>query len=518
MKFFEDGRICRTWSGCVFALLLLVAPLSASPQPNAKGIVRAAITQMGGEDQLRALRNIRFQAIRQRNMLEQSERPEGPYIVAYHEVSELRDFEHGRLSQALEMRALTQPAVKMTIIAADSVACFAMGGQSMPASPGEVQDAEESLDFGPERILLIALEAADLRAETDDILQSVPQHVVAFTWKGAPVHIFLNAYTLLPTAVEWTSAYPNNMYWSAWGDVTTRIYYSAWWLIPGGIHYPLQWDYFRNNLPDEVLSVTSIEPNVDLPPDAFKISPEVKTAFEKSASQPLEDRGTQLGAPGQPAVELAKDIIFIPGAWNATLIRQSDGVVILEAPISSGYSARVLAEAKHRWPRVPVKAVISTSDSWPHIAGVREYVARGITVYALDLNIPILSRVVSAPHTIIPDALAKAQKRPDFRIVPGKTAIGDGPNRLEIYPLRGETSERQMMVYFPEYKLLYGSDPFQRLDDGTYTFPQTVWELMHSVEREKLSVDTFFMMHIGPTPWSDLQKVLENAESMKSGH
>jgi len=38
------------------------------------------------------------------------------------------------------------------------------------------------------------------------------------------------------------------------------------------------------------------------------------------------------------------------------------------------------------------------------------------------------------------------------------------------------------------------------------------------VEREKLSVDTFFMMHIGPTPWSDLQKVLENAESMKSGH
>src|SRR5580692_3144427 len=89
MKLFEDGRICRSWSGCVLALLLFVAPLTATPQPNAKDIVRAAITQVGGEDQLRALKNVRFQAIGQRNMLEQSERPEGPYVVEYHEVSEL---------------------------------------------------------------------------------------------------------------------------------------------------------------------------------------------------------------------------------------------------------------------------------------------------------------------------------------------------------------------------------------------------------------------------------------------
>jgi len=129
----------------------------------------------------------------------------------------------------------------------------------------------------------------------------------------------------------------------------------------------------------------------------------------------------------------------------------------------------------------------------------------------------ILSRVVSAPRTILPDALANAPKRPDFRIVSGKTAVGDGPNHLEIYPIRGETSERQMMVHFPEHKLLYGSDPFQKLDDGTCTFPQTVWELMHAVEQEKLSVDIFFMMHIGPTQWIDFSKVVENTENVRAG-
>ncbi|MEO8999280.1 MAG: hypothetical protein ABI227_12125 [Rhodanobacter sp.] len=93
-----------------------------------------------------------------------------------------------------------------------------------------------------------------------------------------------------------------------------------------------------------------------------------------------------LGNPGQPAVALEPGIIHIPGAWNVNLIRQDDGIVVLEGPISSGYSVRVLAEAHKRFPDLPVKAVITTSDSWPHIGGLREYVARDIPIYALRVR------------------------------------------------------------------------------------------------------------------------------------
>ena len=122
--------------------------------------------------------------------------------------------------------------------------------------------------------------------------------------------------------------------------------------------------------------------------------------------------------------------------------------------------------------------MISTSDSCPHVGGLREYVARGIPVYVLDRTVPLLRRELSAPHHIHPDTLAKSPKQPIFRVVSGKTVIGSGANRLEIYPIHGKTSERQMMVYFPEHKLLYGSDPFQKLPDGTYFYPQTISELM----------------------------------------
>jgi hypothetical protein len=42
--------------------------------------------------------------------------------------------------------------------------------------------------------------------------------------------------------------------------------------------------------------------------------------------------------------------------------------------------------------------------------------------------------------------------------------------------------------------------PYQQSSDGTYFYPQTVSEVADAVTREHLSVDKFFMMHIGLTP------------------
>jgi hypothetical protein len=96
--------------------------------------------------------------------------------------------------------------------------------------------------------------------------------------------------------------------------------------------------------------------------------------------------------------------------------------------------------------------------------------------------------------------------------VSAKSVLGDGVNRVELYPLRGVTSERQMMAYFPEHRLLYGSDPFQKISDTEYFTPQTVGEVVTAVEREHLVVDRFFMMHVDPTPWPELPEVLKRAK------
>ncbi len=100
----------------------------------------------------------------------------------------------------------------------------------------------------------------------------------------------------------------------------------------------------------------------------------------------------------------------------------------------------------------------------------------------------------------------------------GSTRNGrdSNPQYLGVKAYAGETSERQMMVYFPQHRLLYGSDPFQKQGDGSYFLPQTVSELTDAAARERLPVESFFMMHMGLTPWAELPAALVRAAATQT--
>ncbi|HEY7546120.1 MAG TPA: hypothetical protein VID27_14610, partial [Blastocatellia bacterium] len=480
-----------------------VAKRNVKSPANAKAMVQSAIDAMGGEAALGAIKSVQMDGIGHENLLEQSERPAGPWLVNYVEISELRDVEANRLRRATKSNNFQSDGwSSLNVVVAGGVAAVERNGRFFPFLHREAQEAEERIVLAPERVLLVALAAADLHAEADTVIQDVPHHAVAFTWKGNPVRLLLNANTKLPTAVEIVSDHPLDMFWGLWGDLTTRIYYSLWTLEAGGIHYPRQWDEERAHLPYRSFTITKLKLNAPVSDEAFAIPDIVKEAFEKSRMA-IEDLPLGWRARGQ-AGELAKEIVRIPGGWDTTIVRQPDGLVIIEAPISSGYSAKVLAEAQRRFPGVTIKAVITTSDAWPHVGGIREYVARGIPIYALDLNRAILERVIVAPRKTHPDALQRNPRKPLFRIVAGKTLIGAGANRLELYPIRTESGERMMMVYLPEHKILYGSDLIQKMPDGSFFMPQYLSELVDAVNRENLAVETVFAMHLGPTTWAEV--------------
>jgi hypothetical protein len=254
------------------------------------------------------------------------------------------------------------------------------------------------------------------------------------------------------------------------------------------------------------VEITELELDPSLADSTFAIPAEIVEKFKTRGLRTVAER--PLGS----ANEIAPGIILFTGAWNASLIRQDDGVVVLEAPMSSAYSEKVLAEAEKRFPGAPVKAVITTSDAWPHIGGLREYVARGIPLYAVDRTVPLIDRLLSSSHTLNPDALARKPRKAETRGIHARIELGKGTNRLVIIPLRGETTERQMLVYFPERKLLYGSDAFQKRQDGTYFHPQTIFEVADVVDREHLKVDNFFMMHMEVTPWQQALDALKAAQ------
>jgi len=58
---------------------------------------------------------------------------------------------------------------------------------------------------------------------------------------------------------------------------------------------------------------------------------------------------------------------------------------------------------------------------------------------------------------------------------------------MEIYPIRTETGERMVMVYFPQHRLLYASDLIQPSRSGRFR-AQYAYEVAQAVKREGLAV------------------------------
>ncbi|MCE9667952.1 hypothetical protein LY474_09030 [Myxococcus stipitatus] len=503
----------RTTPLYLLTLLALSLPALATEDP-ARLQVQAATRAMGGEEGLRSLSGLRIQGIGHWNLLEQSERPAPPWLVSYEQVDELRDMKQRRLRMRNEDRgplAGLGTWQAMTIFLSDGVVALERGGKTIPAGPAQRQDLEERLDFAPERVLLTALDAKDLRVAPATVLQDVPHHVVTFHHGRATVRLFLNAHTALPTQVEWVDAHPGDFFWNVWGDVTTRLRFQSWTLESGGLRYPRHWSWERNSNEYHAFTVTNLELAPAMSDADFSIPEDVRKTF--AARSHLTVETTPLGRPDKPAVEPVPGVVLIPGRWNVALVKQDDGIVVIEAPISSGYSAAVLDEARRRFPGVKVKAVVSTSDAWPHVGGLREYAARGIPLHVLDLNRPLVNGVLRAPRTLLPDSLARTPRGAVLQVIGKRTLLGGGKNRLELIPARTETGERMLFVWFPEHRLLYTSDLVQPMPDGTFFNVQQVAESVDVATREHLDVAKVFGMHVETTDWSTLTRAVEDARA-----
>lgn len=482
--------------------LLACGPAGAA-DPASTAILKESLAAQGGEALLRGVKTVAFEAAGYRNMLEQSERPEGPYLVEFHDVSELHD--QARHVWRRQARVRVPPAVDYTstTLVANGVAMLASGERQVPGGSRDPLLAAEALALSPERVLLTALDAPDAHGEPDVVLHGVPHHVVAFTLDGAPARLYLSRYTHLPAALDYSGPAARTGYAAYLGDVVQRTTWGFWRLDKSGLRYPMQWAIELNGMPDRTLMLRSLK--VDMPYDPALAAVPAAVAARFDPGLPPRDPATvPLGA---KKTELAPGVLLIEATWNVAIVDQGDGLVVIEAPFSSGYSAKVLAEAETRFPGKRVKAVVTTSDSWPHLAGIREYAARGVPIFALDLSGPIVHRTLDASYARHPDLLQKTPRQAELHMVSGKTVIGSGPNRIELYPIRGAAAERQMMAWLPGHRLLYGSDPFQKDADGSYNNPQAVAELVQAARRERLDVDRFFMMHLPAAPFRELAGV-----------
>jgi hypothetical protein len=487
--------------------LNLTSTAQSLPARLARGLAQQAAAALGGEARLRSISRISVSGISVLYQREQSERPEGPWLPTFTEFTDVRDVTTSITRRIARTRGFVTEndaawSPELSSIIRNGVAFRASADAPSPA-PMPWDLGTLPADLGPEHAVIAALDASDLRTEPDIQLHGSPHHVLAFTHRGARVRVILAAATAMPKVVEITHTRPFEIYWAPWGDVTQRVTFAGWLIEPEGIRYPRVWEYSTGGVVDGTVDLTRVR----LTAAPASTEPEAPTdALDAVIASRPRVADLPLGDTRRVPEELAPGIVKVAANFDIVEVRQDDGIVIIEAPLTPAYSQKVIDDAARRFPGVPIKAVVTTSDAWPHIGGIREYVARRIPVYALDLNVPILQRLVAAKYESEPDALARAPRPPDWRVVSSRTTVGSGPNRLELLPLRTVTGERQMMVYFPALQLLYTSDLFT-IRDGLIFLPQMVDEGVAAAARDHLDPQRAFGMHYDVLPW---QTVIES--------
>jgi glyoxylase-like metal-dependent hydrolase (beta-lactamase superfamily II) len=172
------------------------------------------------------------------------------------------------------------------------------------------------------------------------------------------------------------------------------------------------------------------------------------------------------GAEGQAMRTLGQNIYLLQqlrGGNRVMLVVFNDHVLVFEAPVIGAgttiVSDAVAIAANQVAPGKPIRYVTFSHHHDDHGAGLRGYIATGVTIVTTPRNKAFVERVAAAAHTLRPDVLSRAPRAPVIETFQKKRVFTDGTMTMELHDI-GPTShvDEMVLAYFPNEKLIFQGD------------------------------------------------------------
>lgn len=277
-----------------------------------------------------------------------------------------------------------------------------------------------------------------------------------------------------------------------WGQLHVEYQYQTWLygdgaLRPGAV--------FR--LVDGALETERIERH-------FAVVPaDSAPSFQRPPAAPMKVALAAFLQPTPPDTSRAGDQVMLLSnrGYREGLIMVRDTVYLLDATQGEERAREDSSWIARLYPRHRAVVVVVTDLAWPHIAGVRYWVARGATIVSHETSRAMLERVVARRWTREPDLLEAARKGGrsiHFSFVPVGDSLSLAGGAVRLYPINGVASEGALMAWMPGASVLWASDYVQGVDEpALYTA-----EVVRAAERVGIRPRTVTAQHQPPVGWS----------------
>jgi hypothetical protein len=281
-----------------------------------------------------------------------------------------------------------------------------------------------------------------------------------------------------------------------WGQVRAEYVWSNWSGVEGGGLFPLT--AFRSVAGEVEISRTvtsaTLLPLDSAPPLTIPDTALVLPATPAAFARPERPDTTRVGP----------NTWLLTNRWYATTVTlQRDTVFVLDATLGEPRARQDADWIAKLFPGPHPVVLVVTDLAWPHIAGVRYWVANGATVVSHRASRDFLSRVVERRWTRGPDLLERRRDRASFRFVGVDDSLRLANGAVVLHAIDGVSSEVALMAWLPGERFLWPGDFIQ----DVRTPSEYAREVLRATRRVGIRPDRFAAEHVPLTSWSVIESL-----------